>query len=274
MPAKIFLVLLLFIAHLVQAQTPPSYKYNAALKLLLADKNTASPFVRSTQQQTRISVIMELNDKAFISSLPAYDVQVHTKAGTIVTADLPLNRLEEVAALPAITRIELPQVLHHTDEKMKASTRVTPVHEALAPLDRAYKGKNVVIGVIDDGIDITHPDFYRSNGSSRIQYLWNMDYNGKPPAGFNYGFEWPHDSLPLYAERYGQKKFSVMDMHNDAPNYDPHLYRFIFKGKGFVHVWFPFGNTHPVFYFERNPLPNDPTFRLTDNVDNSNWRPA
>jgi hypothetical protein len=55
-----------------------------------------------------------------------------------------------------------------------------------------------------------------------------------------------------------------MSMPNDT-NFDPHLYRFIFKGKGMVHVAFPFLNTHPVFYFERNPLPNDPTFRLSDN---------
>jgi hypothetical protein len=47
--------------------------------------------------------------------------------------------------------------------------------------------------------------------------------------------------------------------------FDDHLYRFIFKGTGTVHGWYPFLNLHPIYFFDRNPYPDDPTYRSTDN---------
>ena len=47
--------------------------------------------------------------------------------------------------------------------------------------------------------------------------------------------------------------------------FDDHLYRFIFKGTGTVHGWYPFLNLHPIYFFNRNPYPNDSTYCSTDN---------
>ena len=47
--------------------------------------------------------------------------------------------------------------------------------------------------------------------------------------------------------------------------FDEHVYRYIFKGIGTVHVWYPFWNLHPIYYFGANPFPDNPSYHNTDN---------
>ena len=50
------------------------------------------------------------------------------------------------------------------------------------------KGKNVIFGFLDTGIDYRHPAFLHANGQSRILAVWDQtDRTGTPPAQFPYG---------------------------------------------------------------------------------------
>jgi minor extracellular serine protease Vpr len=51
----------------------------------------------------------------------------------------------------------------------------------------ARKGKGVLVGVLDTGVDLTHPAFYDENGRSRIIAVWDQDAEGSGPPGFGYG---------------------------------------------------------------------------------------
>ena len=50
-----------------------------------------------------------------------------------------------------------------------------------------YKGKNVVVGIIDIGFDYNHPSFYDGQGNCRIKRVWEQNKLGTPPTGYNYG---------------------------------------------------------------------------------------
>ena len=48
-------------------------------------------------------------------------------------------------------------------------------------------GEGVLIGVIDSGIDYSHPDFRNEDGTTRISALWDQTIPGNPPEGFTIG---------------------------------------------------------------------------------------
>lgn len=57
-------------------------------------------------------------------------------------------------------------------------------------------GTNVLIGLIDTGIDYTHPAFRYSDGSSRIVGIWDQTIQtGEPPAGILYGSEYQKEMI-------------------------------------------------------------------------------
>jgi hypothetical protein len=46
-----------------------------------------------------------------------------------------------------------------------------------------------VVAVIDDGLAFAHHHFRRTDGTTRVEYLWNQDGPSSPPADFPYGRE-------------------------------------------------------------------------------------
>ncbi|GAB5418712.1 MAG: hypothetical protein Crog4KO_04690 [Crocinitomicaceae bacterium] len=72
---------------------------------------------------------------------------------------------------------------------------VDDVHLGAAPLNTAYTGQDVIIGVVDQGIDWLHPDFIDNNGNTRVLRYWDHSVNGNPPTGFGYGTEWDSTSI-------------------------------------------------------------------------------
>ena len=64
------------------------------------------------------------------------------------------------------------------------------IHDGSGNAFPSYRGRNIVIGTVDTGIDLSHPDFHHDDGSTRILSLWDhTQEDGNPPDGFDYGKE-------------------------------------------------------------------------------------
>jgi len=93
-----------------------------------------------------------------------------------------------------IEYIEMPKTLTLV---LYQSLRITCVSAVHRPEEYNLKGAGVIIGIIDSGIDYTHPDFCREDGTSRILYLWDQTEGDSPPYGFRQGTEYDNHQINM-----------------------------------------------------------------------------
>lgn len=123
----------------------------------------------------------------------AYSGKFRYSAGDIASVSISPEGLRALVQSPRVSRIEARGAkLETMNDSMIINNNVLPVHAGAAPLTQAYDGTGVVIGIIDTGIDFTHPDFKDSTGNTRIKFLWdqNKALAANTPQPYNYGQEW------------------------------------------------------------------------------------
>lgn len=78
---------------------------------------------------------------------------------------------------------------------------------------RAYglTGQGVLIGFVDSGLDLTHPEFQGADGTSRIEALWDLTAQGTPPEGFLRGAVYTREEIET-----GQISFEDYSGHGTA----------------------------------------------------------
>jgi len=86
---------------------------------------------------------------------------------------IPINSLIALSNVPTIRYIELPKNLFTTDAQ---SNRASCVTQARDRFD--LEGEGVLIGFIDTGIDYTHPGFINEDGTTRIDYIYDLSLGG------------------------------------------------------------------------------------------------
>ncbi|MDR1736152.1 MAG: S8 family peptidase [Oscillospiraceae bacterium] len=57
------------------------------------------------------------------------------------------------------------------------------------------RGRGVLLGFVDTGIDYTQEAFKYEDGTSKIQYIWDQTIPGKPPEGYLYGSEYTNAEI-------------------------------------------------------------------------------
>lgn len=135
--------------------------------------------------------------KAHVPELTALvktsDVQLLKKNGCkiyanwddIYIASIPLENISKLSSYPSIQRIEAGRSYSITNDNSTTIVRAKDVWNSPAPLSAT--GKGVIIGVMDIGFDLTHPNWYSTDMQEyRIKQVWDMlDYSeeGEPVVG-------------------------------------------------------------------------------------------
>ena len=84
-----------------------------------------------------------------------------------------IDKITDVFANTDIQYIEVPLSLVTTDIQ---SNRASCVQQAQS--NYSLSGEGILVGFIDSGIDYTHPAFRNSDGTTRIEYIYDLSNNG------------------------------------------------------------------------------------------------
>lgn len=124
--------------------------------------------------------------------------RVKSSINNIVQIEIPANQVQNFSKNSFVDFIEYSLskgvVLNDT---MLIHNNVVPIHNGNSPLYQSYTGKNVILGFIDTGIDIFHPDFQDTLGNTRILAIWDQFQPDNGSSSFGYGQVWDSASINL-----------------------------------------------------------------------------
>lgn len=129
------------------------------------------------EDQTFEVVIRYQGDPSFLAEAALSSTLL---LGNYAILRLSREALERVSLLPRVTFMEMPKSLYFAAADGRAASCINPVQSGSAagvPLT----GKGVLLACLDSGVDYTHPDFRRPDGSTRILRLWDQTVPDGPP---------------------------------------------------------------------------------------------
>ena len=183
---------------LLAALAPPGYsqspaKLEPALRWLLSD--APSPATNAVLGKTialptasgaPLSVLVLTQPDARPTDWLPPGGRVRAQMGDVAAVALPVAGLAALTQSPWVRYVQADHLLHPLNDLNVPDTRAPLIHT------QGLRGEGVIVGVIDTGIDWTHPDFKTPDGHSRIRALLDLsdpgDRNGDDGLdGYFYG---------------------------------------------------------------------------------------
>lgn len=141
-----------------------------------------------------VSLLIQGEPSAINTAVANEGGKVKFFVGNIASVIVNLSSVHRLANIQEIQRIEGGDPnLQPLNDQLIINNHVQEVHLGFN-LPSDYQGENVVMGIIDEGIDYTHPDFRDANGQTRIKYLWDQSLlnndTATQPQPYGYGKEY------------------------------------------------------------------------------------
>jgi len=160
----------------------PSIRANEPIELIPVRKHhrpIASP--DTINGKVYISAFVRVTGEEYIREMEVKGVEVMSRFDNgLLTALIPIDSIEEVAAIEGVTHIEVGERMEEATDLSRQASNVDDVltlsqDAALAGLQKKYDGKDVILAIIDNGIDFQHIAFKDKNGNSRIKRAYRYD---------------------------------------------------------------------------------------------------
>jgi subtilisin family serine protease len=148
---------------------------------------TVSIFRDAPGAEPMVGIFVRVEGPATLAALEARGVRIGAVIDRLATARVPLDMLPEVETVPGVLTVDVARVLSISHDSSMSAIGLTGMREQTDGVWSGATGRGVLIGVIDTGLDLTHPDFLDPAGQTRVEALWFQAVGGAPPDGFNYG---------------------------------------------------------------------------------------
>jgi subtilisin family serine protease len=123
----------------------------------------------------------------------------------VASVRISLATVEKLLSHPKIQRLEYREAVGHNltypeDTVMLTNNNVWDAHSGGGALPHGFQGEDVLLGIIDDGFEWKHPDFFYPDSSTRILYLWDQNSTNSiyHEAYYGYGATWTKADIDNY----------------------------------------------------------------------------
>ncbi len=174
---------------IVYGQRNDGQKLNLQLALMIADPQ---------MQHKQVNILVQGSLPLIRQLTENHDGVFRYSVGNIATVKVPVAALPFLAAAEGILRIESPGNAYTVmNDSMRNSVSVNEVHLGQSPLPQGFDGTGIAVGIIDTGVDLTHPDLQDSTGNTRVKYLWDQrkPIAANTPLAYGYGQEWNNTEI-------------------------------------------------------------------------------
>ena len=161
MKKSVVLSLLLLMCIGIGAQRVQKMSHD--IRLLVNQTTSQVRRAPSAKQHEMVRAMIRFNGSAE-AVMGEYGCRAITHIGDIYVADIPVSQLKAMANDERVVRIE-----NHMGGKVLMDVAPqwinTPAIYEDTRLPQAYTGKGVILGIIDVGLEVTHPNFYNADGT-------------------------------------------------------------------------------------------------------------
>ena len=146
--------------------------------------------LKQTREGIFVGAFLKLPAEFDKLRLTEFGIKVNTDLGSIVTVLIPIEQFISFCKAQIVDYIDIGNKVEPLMNNARSMTNSNLVNQGIE-LPKGYSGKDVVVGIIDDGFDYTHPTFWDSTMNNfRVKRVWEQSNNsGTSPNGFDYGSE-------------------------------------------------------------------------------------
>jgi subtilisin family serine protease len=165
--------------------TTPKVVYQLSKKCLIEAVNDArlhnEPYQRA---------LLYSSNPIFPGKFDAYDIRILNSSNNMAMIQYRSSLKPYLYALDDVTHVRTSLPAYPTLDSTRILCNINEAHNASAPryLYGPYKGKNILIGIIDTEFDTRHPAFLDSNKTTRFIAIWDQnDSTNSKGNRFGYG---------------------------------------------------------------------------------------
>ncbi|HBR32963.1 MAG TPA: hypothetical protein DD733_12880 [Clostridiales bacterium] len=138
-----------------------------------------------------LELIIKYNgDISMVAMELGADIEILNSDYAIIT--IHISRIQQIYNYSEVEYIELPKLLTYFLSESLGRACISAVQSTQR---FGLTGAGVIIGIIDSGIDYTHPDLLNDDNTTRIISIWDQTIQGTPPSGFRNGTEFTKTQL-------------------------------------------------------------------------------
>jgi len=146
-------------------------------------------------------------------------VRVIVQFGEIVTVRMKRGSILDIREVAEVASFKAPGPPMGPDVELDDTELLEGLPEALQPSDERRPpsldatGRDVVVGIVDWGLDFAHPDFRNPDGSTRLLALWDQRGRPRPEAPQPYGYGLVHTREEINRALAASDPYAVLGYH-------------------------------------------------------------